>query len=343
MNSSSTIRNNPLISVVVPIHNGAQWLGQTLDSLFAQSCPNFEIVLIDDASTDSLPEVLASFHDTRLHVVHLKKNVGVSAARNIGIELAKGRFIAFCDADDLCKQERFEKQVAYLEHNAGIGICGSAFTCFDEEVRQTVQHPGSDQEIKTALMRGNCFGLSTVMGRAEIFKHHRFDEVLSVAEDYDLWTRLSHVGVRFANLPESLLLYRWHPQQASRYKSDVLDHVTRKIRSVYCAELLGDSQLLDRIKSAAINQNDLDNAAQIIEGYAALHPETTAQLFRFMLAWLYQRLPYHGIGEWLHWQSIQTRLDLKLDWNYRLNTALLAFLPDRIGQKHFDTLIKLKR
>lgn len=343
MTPNSTIRNIQLISVVVPVHNGAQWLGQTLDSLFAQTYPHFEIVLVDDASTDNLDKVLASFRDARLQVVHLKKNVGVSAARNLGIGMAKGGYIAFCDADDLCQPQRLERQLAFLEQHPETGLCGSAFTCFDTQERETVKNPVSDEEIRSALMQGNCFGLSTIVGRAGLLNAAQFDETLNVAEDYELWTRLAASGVRLANLPESLLLYRGHPQQASRHRSEELDHATRKIRSVYCAELLGDSQLLDRIQSGVINQNDLDKAAQLIEGYAALHPEITAQLFRFMLAWLYQLLPHHSTGEWLHWKSIQTRLGLKLDWNYRLNTALLAFLPDRIGQKYFDTLIKLKR
>jgi glycosyltransferase involved in cell wall biosynthesis len=173
--------NSSLISVVVPIHNGAQWLGQTLDSLFAQTYPHFEIVLVDDASTDNLREVLDSVQDARLHVVHLKKNVGVSAARNQGIEMAKGDFIAFCDADDLCQPQRLEHQLKFLEQHPDIGLCGSAFTCFDTQDRETVMNPASDDEIRKALMLGNCFGLSTIMARAGIFKSIRFDETLHVA------------------------------------------------------------------------------------------------------------------------------------------------------------------
>ena len=329
----------PLISVIVPIHNGAQWLGQTLDSLFAQTYPNFEIVLVDDASTDNLREVLDSFHDARLHVVHLKKNVGVSAARNHGIELAKGDFIAFCDADDLCQPQRLERQLAFLEQHPDIGLCGSAFTCFDTQDRETVVNPASDEEIRKTLMLRSCFGLSTIMARAGIFKSIRFDETLQVAEDYDLWTRLAASGVRLANLPESLLRYRWHPQQASRHKGARLDQATRKIRSDYCIGLLGDAQLLARLGSGSVGLDDLEAAAQRIARDTAHEPRA----FRFMLAWLYQQLPRHGLLSWWRWTRIQKKLQLRLDRNYRLNTALLAFLPVSVGRKYFDTLIKLKR
>lgn len=331
--------NRPLISVVVPIHNGAQWLGQTLDSLFAQTYPYFEIILVDDASTDNLREVLNTFHDDRLHVVHLNKNGGVSAARNQAIELARGDFIAFCDADDLCQSQRFEQQLAFLGQHPEIGVCGSAFTCFDTQDRETIINPASDDEIRIALMLGNCFGLSTIMARAKTLKSTQFDIKLTVAEDYDLWTRLAASGVRFANLPDALIRYRWHSQQASRHKSERLDQVARKIRSVYCAAVLGDQQLLAQLRTGAVGVEELDVAAQKI----SIHTGHEPMAFRFMLAWMYQQLPQHGVLQWWRWSKIQRRLQLHLDRNYRVNIALLAFMPTSLGQKYFDTLIKLKR
>lgn len=331
--------NTPLVSVVVPIHNGAQWLGQTLNSLFAQTYSHFEVVLVDDASTDNLRKVLASFHDARLRVVHLQKNEGVSAARNHGIEMAKGDFVAFCDADDLCQPQRFQRQVEFLEEHQDIGLCGSAFSCFDTHDRETVINPASDEEIRKALMQGNCFGLSTIMVRAGALKATRFDETLNVAEDYDLWTRLAASGVHLANLPDSLIRYRLHWQQASRHKSAKLDQVARKIRSLYCAGLLGDHQLLARLRSGSVGIEDMDATAQRIAGHAGHEPRA----FRFMLAWMYQQLPKHGVLPWWRWSRIQRRLHLQLDNNYRLNTALLAFLPSSLAKKYFDTLIKLKR
>lgn len=331
--------NRPLISVVVPIHNGAKWLGQTLDSLFSQTYPYFEIILVDDASTDKLREVLSSFHDNRLRIVHLNKNGGVSAARNQAIRLAKGDFIAFCDADDLCQPQRFERQLAFLQQHHEIGMCGSAFTCFDTQDRETVENPASDEEIRLALMQGNCFGLSTIMARAAVLKTTQFDVTLAVAEDYDLWTRLAASGVRFANLPDVLIRYRWHSQQASRHKSERLDQVSRKIRSVYCAAVLGDPQLSARLRTGILGSKELDVAALRI----SMHTGHDPRAFRFMLAWMYQQMPNHGVLQWWRWSKIQERLKLHLDRNYRINTALLAFLPPSLKQKYFDTLIKLKR
>lgn len=330
---------NPLISVVVPIHNGAQWLKETLDSLFEQTYPHFEIVLIDDASNDALLKVLGSFMDDRLLVTHLKKNVGVSAARNLGISFAKGEYIAFCDADDVCHPQRFEKQLNFLEKNLNIDLCGTAFTCFDTIDRQIVINPVSNEEIRKALMFGNAFGLSTVMARADVLKINQFNECLSVSEDYDLWTRLAVSGISFANLPDKLLRYRWHPLQASRGRGENLDQTARRIRSEYCAGILNAPHLLTKLRSASIEFDDLEEAVRYVTSQNIFKPRD----FRFMLAWMYQRLPDHGWLTWLKWRNIQKQLQLDLDWNYRLNIFLLACLPYYLGNKYFDILIKLKR
>lgn len=343
MSNSVSHDKTPEISVVIPVHNGARWLGETLRAIYAQSYPDFEIILIDDASTDGLNQVLDECHDPRLLAVHFQRNVGVSSARNQGIELARGRYIAFCDADDLCQPQRLERQRAFLESRPEIGLCGSAFTCFDTQDRETVAHPQTDAEIRRALMWGNCFGLSTVMARTQVLKGCRFDPALSVAEDYELWTRVVASGVGAANLADSLIRYRLHPQQASRHKGAQLDHVSRRVRALYCARLLGNDAWVKAWQTDRVDPGDLALAAEKVAGYVAGRPELKAQDFRFLLAWLYQQQPRHGLLSWWRWTRIQKALHLDLDRNYRLNTALLAFLPLNRENRYFDTLIKLKR
>jgi glycosyltransferase involved in cell wall biosynthesis len=341
--SASQHDRHPLISVVIPVHNAACWLGETLASLYAQSEADFEIVLVDDASTDHLQDVLDRHSDARLQVSHLSANVGVSAARNYGIGLARGRYIAFCDADDICQPLRFALQLAFMEQHPDIGLCGGAFTCFDTQDRETVTHPLTDTHIRKALMQGNCFGLSTVMAKAEVLKVCCFDPSLRVAEDYDLWTRLVGSGVHAANLPQILTRYRLHPQQASRYKGAKLDQMSRQVRALYCACLLGDDAWVDKLRSRGVEPADLALAATKVAAHVTCLPGFSEQDFRFMLAWIYQQQPSHGPLSWWCWTRIQKTLTLALDRNYRLNTALLAFLPSSIGIKYFDTLIKLKR
>jgi glycosyltransferase involved in cell wall biosynthesis len=334
----------PLVSVVIPVYNGAHWLAETLKSLADQTYQNFEIILADDASTDNLQQVLDGFCDKRLRAVHLKNNVGVSAGRNLGIELAKGEFIAFCDADDICQPARLERQVSFLLSHPEVDMCGSAFTCFsDAQTKQTITHPLTHQLIHKALMQGNCFGLSTVMVRSNLLKANHFDEALNAAEDYELWTRLAAKGACLANLSESLVLYRLHASQASDRHGDKLDQLTRQIRALYCAILLDGASaggnVYKRVQHTQLTLDDFLSLASTINS----QKKYQAQDFRFMLAWAYQKLQRHGIREWLVWTSIQKSLQLKLDRNYRINVLILSFLPQPLKTKYFSTLIKLKR
>src|SRR4051812_49267097 len=100
----------PLVSVVIPVHNAAEWIRETLNSVSAQTYPSIEVVLVDDGSTDATPEILSSYGD-RVRVIANKTNQGVSVSRNIAIEAAKGAYIAFLDHDDLWHPQKIEKQM----------------------------------------------------------------------------------------------------------------------------------------------------------------------------------------------------------------------------------------
>lgn len=331
--------SSALISVVIPVHNGAVWLPQTLDSIFSQTYQVFEIILVNDASSDALLDVLASYSDARLRVEHLSLNVGVSTARNHGIGLARGKFIAFCDADDICQPERLEQQLAFLERNPDISMCGSAFTCFNDVGDQgMIAHPLTNEAIQRGLMQCNCFGLSTVMSRTTVFQKHMFNASLRVAEDYELWTRIAVNGLGLANIPESLVRYRLHGAQASDTHSTELDLVTRKVRALYCAHLLNNQELLKRIESEDINFEALQVAAKQIKAQSR-YP---TREFRFMLAWMYQMLPNHGVKEWYVWFKVQNFLHLKLNKNYKFNIFLMIFLPNKIKYSFLYLLTNLK-
>jgi glycosyltransferase involved in cell wall biosynthesis len=334
---------SPSISVIIPIYNGARWLQETLQSIFCQSLKDFEIILVNDASTDDLQSVLNEFNDIRLSVLHLIKNVGVANARNKGLAIAKGQYVAFCDADDICQPQRLEMQLNFLQKHPLVGICGSAFTRFDGDDLETVCNPESAVTIRRRLMSGNCFGMSTIMGRTDLLRQYGFEQEMAPSEDYDLWTRLASNGVEMANLPQSLVRYRVHAEQASRKKSAKLDHLARKIRAIYCARLLGCTELLERVHAEAIDLKELRAAKNSILKYCLLNSEVSHYDFRFLLAWLYQKLPAHGFLQWRCWTGIQRDLHLVIDPHYRFNIALIALLPSRIGDQYFDTLIKLKR
>jgi glycosyltransferase involved in cell wall biosynthesis len=331
------------VSVVIPIHNGATHLGETLASLWAQDFEDFEVLVVDDASTDQLRDVLVEHANRRLTVIHLEKNVGVSAARNVGIMQCRGALIAFCDSDDVCLPGRLAFQTAFLAAHPSIDVCGSAYTIFgagDERVVEPILQPA---RIRRRLTEETCFGMSTVMGRSAAFRTHLFDPEIRLSEDYELWTRMAAARLSFANIREPLVRYRIHATQASQHGSRALDMTSRRVRARYCASLLGDPALIQQLRTDCATMVSLDRSATLIESFLPENPEFDVHCFRYLLAWQYQLLPRHGVREWRHWLAIQKRLGLKLDSNYLLNIALLASLPIPRKSSAFDTLIKLKR
>jgi len=185
--------------------------------------------------------------------------------------------------------------------------------------------------------------MSTIMGNARLFRDNPFDQSMAPTEDYDLWARLAAAGVHLSNLSESLVRYRIHPMQASQQKSLRLDQLARKIRSIYCARLIGATALASRMDSETLDLADLLESAKAIAEFCAADPEFSTLEFRFMMAWIYQKLQSHNIRHWWTWLRIQDKLGWRLDSNYRLNVALLAVLPRWATRSFFDTLVKLKR
>jgi len=223
-----------------------------------------------------------------------------------------------------------------------VDLCGTAFTCFDAVGESVVRHPEENAEIRRALMVGNCFGLSTVLARSEVFKRWQFDENLGLAEDYDLWTRLAIENTVFANIQESLVRYRLHDQQASKGKGARLDMQSRRVRARYCAALLRSETLNRTMTNEAITVADMRLAAKLLTERIQALAGFEANDFRFLLAWMYQRLDSHGLLNWTRWRRIQRQLNLHLNPNYRLNNLLLALCEPLLSPAKRDLLLKLK-
>lgn len=121
----NAVRPAPAISVVLPVRNGEAFLADALDSVFAQTFSDFELIVVDDCSTDRTAEMLASTNDSRLRVVRNEEQRGIAGSLNRGFELCGGRYIARMDADDISLPMRFARQVAFLEAHPEVGVCGT--------------------------------------------------------------------------------------------------------------------------------------------------------------------------------------------------------------------------
>ena len=199
----------------MPVYNGEKYLAEAIQSILDQSFTDFELIIINDGSTDNTEKIINSFKDQRIVYIDNGKNLGLAPSFNKGIDAAQGTFIARMDADDISLPDRFAKQVSFLEGKAHIGIVGSSIIIINEYGREIMRYirPTSHVEIKYGSLFSTPIYHPTTMGRAEIFKSHHYNETFSNSEDYELWSRLLFTtSITFANIAEPLIKYRVFPQ-----------------------------------------------------------------------------------------------------------------------------------
>ena len=202
---------DPLVSVVMPVYNAEKYLSAAISSVLTQTLTDIELIVCDDASSDDSLEIARSFSDTRITVIANDQNIGNAATRNRLISLARGKYIAILDADDLALPTRLDKQVRFLESHPDIGLCGTWGNVITPEGTnrghlKNLTHP---KDIHVNLLFSVPFIQSSVMARADIMKANPYDPDFRQSQDYELWCRLDDLTL-LANIPEYLVDYRWH-------------------------------------------------------------------------------------------------------------------------------------
>ncbi|WP_136513077.1 glycosyltransferase family 2 protein [Geomonas edaphica] len=204
----------PVVSVVLPVYNGDRFLEESLQSILRQSFTDLELIVINDGSTDGTREILERYcdRDPRLRVWH-QENRGLSRSLNVGLELARGRYLARQDADDVSLPERIAKQVAFLDAHPDYCMVGT-WSHIIEEQRHSLRfhrHPAENGPLKFNLLFDNFFVHTSVMVRKSALDAVGAYTTAQVRqpEDYELWSRLlrGRLG-KMANLPEVLVEYR---------------------------------------------------------------------------------------------------------------------------------------
>jgi glycosyltransferase involved in cell wall biosynthesis len=203
----------PQVSVVMPVRNGARWLGEAVASIIAQSRLDWELIAIDDGSTDDTPRILDDCvkRDGRIRVIR-QEPLGLVSALNRGLAEVRGRLLARLDADDRALPERLDRQVHHLAAHPEIGLLGTWAQEIDEYGNRRGQlRPASQpDELGRILLDANPLIHSSVMFRTDLARRvGGFRPAFQAAEDYDLWLRLAE-NAKVANLPEILVEYRWH-------------------------------------------------------------------------------------------------------------------------------------
>jgi glycosyltransferase involved in cell wall biosynthesis len=230
--------NDPLISVLLPVRNAMPFLPETMASLADQSFRDFEIIALDDGSSDDTPQFLASIDDPRLRIVRLNK-VGLPTALNHGLELARAPIIARLDGDDVAHPDRFRLQYDYLQKHRECILLGCQCRHVNErgEEIEVGSYPTSDTAIRwEALFRSPVLHPGSMFLRDIVREAGGYCPEFTVAQDYDLWTRLLSRGV-VANLPQFLLRYRVHAKSVGTLQKDRQIANGSRIAAAYAAGL----------------------------------------------------------------------------------------------------------
>ena len=197
-----------LVSIIIPAYNAADYIAETIESVFNQTYINWEMLIVNDCSQDNTAEIVQSYavKDKRIKLINLKQNSGAAVARNTAMQNAKGRYIAFLDSDDLWKKEKLQKQIEFMQQND----YGFTFTAYEhfKEVKENIQN---QVQIPKSLnynqaLKGNQIGCLTVMLDRKQIQNIYF--TTQRHEDYILWLNILKQGITAYGIQENLALYR---------------------------------------------------------------------------------------------------------------------------------------
>ncbi|WP_010522380.1 glycosyltransferase family 2 protein [Aquimarina agarivorans] len=204
---------NDLVSVIIPCYNAERYVENAVRSIMEQTYSNLEIIVINDGSIDSTKEILLNLSEKDERVIYYENKVNLKLVKtlNKALLLCKGDYIARMDADDICMPNRIFEQVSFFNNNPDVSVLGTSIQLFGEGVSEKIDcQPVNDEEIKSKIYVASPFHHPTVMfnmlklKREDLF----YDETYYRVEDYELWTRLTVLGYKFANIKEVLLKYR---------------------------------------------------------------------------------------------------------------------------------------
>jgi len=210
----------PKVSFIIPVYNQERYVAQAVESALTQTLYDLEVLAIDDSSTDGSLAILRAIADQRLRILRTPTNLGPGGARNLGLDVARGTYLAFLDSDDLAEPDRAARQMAHLEAHPEQVVVGSSYTVIDESGGPLgVERPVAvtPAEVRWNALFMASFHLTTCLVRAEAVRRHglRFSESLRITEDVRFLSALLLAG-EGENLPQPLTRYRRHPGMTSR-------------------------------------------------------------------------------------------------------------------------------
>jgi len=253
---------NPIVSIVTPVYNKGKYIKQTIDSVLHQDFDHFEIIVIDDGSTDDSLQVMRDFTDPRIRVFSQSNN-GVERARNLGFSQSVGSFIVFLDADDLMCSDRLNKQLELFRTDKNLVLVGTWANVIDHsgKVIGSICPPTSNVAIQLGQLFRNQFVSSSVMVRRSALADGLvFNESHGTrfAEDFDLWNRVSEKGL-VANIPEKLTSYRRLNASRSQSSAEPLLESARDISAEWLHRRTDQFESIGFARTFVMSINGLDD------------------------------------------------------------------------------------
>lgn len=253
------------VSVVISSYNGEKYIKECIDSILSQTYRNFEIIIVDDQSTDKTVDIVKGYmsNDARIRLYqNLEHNH--SAALNYGISMATGTYIARIDQDDLMTTERLEQQVAYMEQNPDCIVCASWFKTFGSCIQECRSYSGRIQNSLISFLLGNLIANPTSMIRLGFLREKVicYNKQYHYAEDYDFWVSCALAGATFDVIPDFLVNYRIHEGQASskhfsEQAAEALEIQNRLLNSLIERNMFTNDQKVVLEGLSVLNQKDL--------------------------------------------------------------------------------------
>ena len=233
----------PEISIIMSVYNGEAYLEETLKSIINQTYKNWELIAINDCSTDLTERILSEYaeRDERIKVYANEVNLRLQASLNRAISLCSGKYIARMDADDICLPERLEKQYKFMEENPDIALSSCRFMTVKNGVYASGGAGGrcDSEAIKALLLVANPILHPGVIAKADVMKEFNYDIECTCTEDLELWTRLAMADLKMEILPECLLIYRLHDKQITETTLEKQHKEVVAIQKNYCGNLVG--------------------------------------------------------------------------------------------------------
>ena len=232
----------PDISVIMSVYNGETYLEEAIESVINQTFGNWELIVINDCSTDQTAEILSRFaeKDERVKVHPNEVNLRLPTSLNKAISLSEGKYIARMDADDICLPDRFEKQFKFMEENPDVALSSCRFLTVKNGVYASGGAGGrcDSDALRAMLLVMNPILHPGVIAKAEVMKKFNYDPTHTCTEDLELWTRMAMDGQKMQILPECLLIYRLHDKQITSTTLEKQHTEVLKVQKKYYSALL---------------------------------------------------------------------------------------------------------